>query len=88
MKKLVYKVLGHTFVYNSDTDSDEQVEILCPRTRTWNETNEEIAKCEAYNGEYTIEDDGIEEISTPSQLDMIEAQVTYTAMMTDTLMEV
>ena len=26
--------------------------------------------------------------STPSQLDIIEAQVTYTAMMTDTLLEV
>ena len=24
----------------------------------WNEVNEEIAKREAYNGEYTIEDDG------------------------------
>lgn len=28
------------------------------------------------------------EISEPSQLDRIEAQITYTAMMTDTLMEV
>ena len=27
-------------------------------------------------------------IETPSQLDIIEAQVTYTAMMTDTLLEV
>lgn len=27
-------------------------------------------------------------IKTPSQLDIIEAQVTYTAMMTDTLLEV
>ena len=30
----------------------------------------------------------IEPTSTPSQLDIIEAQVTYTAMMTDTLLEV
>ena len=51
--------------------------------------NEEIAKAEAYKGEYTIEDDGQPEPkSTPSQLDVIEAQVTYTAMMTDTLLEV
>lgn len=48
---------------------------------------EEIAKAEAYNGEYTVEDDGIEENITPTQLDIIEAQVTYTAMMTDTLLE-
>ena len=27
-------------------------------TRTWSEKDEEIAKREAYNGEYTIEDDG------------------------------
>lgn len=54
---------------------------------SWSEANLEIAKKEAYNGEYTIEDDGVEEVTTPSQLDIIEAQVTYTAMMTDTLLE-
>ena len=54
----------------------------------WNETNEEIAKKEADNGKYTVEDDGIEEIPKPTQLDEIQAQVTYTAMMTDTLLEV
>lgn len=54
----------------------------------WNETNEEIAKLEAYGGEYIIEDDGQPELNqTPTQLDIIEAQVTYTAMMTDTLLE-
>lgn len=52
----------------------------------WSEANEEIAKAEAYNGEYTIEDDGKPE-PAPTQLDRIEAQTTYTAMMTDTLME-
>lgn len=62
-------------------------EIYC-QTDTILKLNEGIAKKEAYNGEYIIEDDGIEEISTPSQLDIIEAQVTYTAMMTDTLLEV
>ena len=46
----------------------------------------EIAKRESYNGEYTIEDDGKPE-PAPTQLDRIEAQTTYTAMMTDTLME-
>ena len=53
----------------------------------WSEANEEIAKKEAYNGDYTIEDDGTPE-PAPSQMDIIEAQVTYTAMMTDTLLEV
>lgn len=32
--------------------------------------------------------ENVEVISEPSQLDIIEAQVTYTAMMTDTLLEV
>ena len=48
-----------------------------------------IAKREAYNGEYTIEDDGQPEPEPePTQLDRVEAQSTYTAMMTDTLLEV
>lgn len=50
--------------------------------------NEAIAQREAYNGAYTIEDDGGEETAAPTQLDVLEAQVTYTAMMTDTLLEV
>ena len=54
---------------------------------SYSEKNLEIAVKEAYNGEYTIEDDGIEEVIEPTQLDIIEAQVTYTAMMTDTLLE-
>ena len=42
----------------------------------------------AYNGEYTIEDDGQPEPEPePTQLDRVEAQATYTAMMTDTLLE-
>lgn len=64
----------------------KDTEVLTPVTMGWNEINEEIAKKEAHNGEYTIEDDGEEEITEPSQLDIIEAQVTYTAMMTDTLL--
>lgn len=53
------------------------------------EINEAIAKAEAYNGEYTIEDDGLPDPSeVPTQLDMVDAQATYTAMMTDTLLEV
>ena len=33
-------------------------EVLTPVEMDWNEANEEIAKREAYNGKYTIEDDG------------------------------
>lgn len=51
--------------------------------------NEERAKAEAYKGEYAIEDNGLPEpAETPTQLDRVEAQLAYTAMMTDTLLEV
>lgn len=33
--------------------------MLVQKQMQWNETNEETAKQEACNGEYTIEDDGI-----------------------------
>ena len=38
----------------------EDEEIFTPVTLVWSEANEEIAKREAHNGEYTIEDDGME----------------------------
>lgn len=49
--------------------------------------NETYIKGIAYNGEYTIEDNGIEDIQEPTQADKFEAQLTYTAMMTGTLLE-
>lgn len=40
------------------------------------------------DGEYIYDPLPVEEIAeTPTQLDILEAQVTYTAMMTDTLLE-
>ena len=49
----------------------------------WSEINKEIAKAEADNGECTIVDDGQPDpVSIPSQLDRIESQMTYLAMMT------
>lgn len=61
------------------------VSISCTTDKL--ESNLAIAQLEAYNGEYTVEDDGVKEVESPSQLDRIEAQITYTAMMTDTLLE-
>lgn len=72
---------------NRGTEQEPKIEqIFTAVSLGWSEANEEIAKIEAYNGEYTIEDDGEPE-PAPTQLDRIEAQTTYTAMMTDTLME-
>ena len=47
----------------------------------------EQVKAVALNGKYTIEDMVIPE-RKPTVIDSIEAQATYTAMMTDTLLEV
>lgn len=86
------KILKYNFCtrVNYGTEEEPQIEeILSPVEMGWNEANEEVAKKEAHNGEYIIEDDGQPEpIEKPTQLDEVQAQVTYTAMMTDTLLEV
>jgi hypothetical protein len=72
---------------NRGTEQEPEIEqIFTAVSLGWSEANEKIAKREAYNGEYEIIDDGRPE-PAPTQLDRIEAQTTYTAMMTDTLME-
>lgn len=50
-------------------------EILTPVQMGWSEANEEIAKREAYNGEYTIEDDGQPEPDTATTDDVINAML-------------
>lgn len=72
---------------NIGTDDEPKIEqSLAAVTLGWSEANEAIAAAEAYLGEYTIEDDGEPE-PAPTQLDRIEAQAAYTALMTDTLLE-
>ena len=71
---------------NHGTEEQPNIEqVFSEVSLGWSEANEKIAKSEAYNGEYTIEDDGKPE-PAPTHLDRIEAQTTYTAMMTDTLL--
>ena len=56
MKILKYNLCT---IVNHGTEEEPKIEeILSPVTMGWNEVNEEIAKAEAYKGEYTIEDDG------------------------------
>lgn len=85
------KIIKYNLVTRVNLGSDENPqweEVLNEVSMPWNEANETIAKAEAHNGEYTIEDDGQPDPSSiPSQLDRVEAQVNYTAMMTNTLME-
>ena len=85
MKVLKYNIC--TLVNHGTEEEPKIEEILSPVEMGWNEVNEETAKREAHNGEYTIEDDGIEEISEPTWQDRIEAQVTYNSMILGTLIE-
>lgn len=76
MKILTYKVMGYTGVHNPETEEVEQIECLatmvveCP-TQAILEEKEEIAKAEAYNGEYTIEDDGQPEPIIPEDTEEV-----------------
>ena len=57
MKIIKYKFLSAEI--NHGTEEEPNIEqIFLDKSMPWNEVNEEIAKKEAYNGEYTIEDDG------------------------------
>ena len=57
MKMISYKFLAAEI--NRGTEEEPNIEqIFRDKSMTWSEANEEIAKKEAYNGEYTIEDDG------------------------------
>lgn len=53
MKILKYKIL--------QACDEDGIPVLLDKEMGWNEVNEEVAKAEAYNGEYTIEDDGRDE---------------------------
>lgn len=54
-----------------DTEEDPQTEeVLSSVVMDWSEANEEIAKREAWNGEYTVEDDGKPQ-TAPSQEERI-----------------
>ena len=56
MKVLKYRLMTEV---NHGTEEQPNIEqVFSDVTLGWSETNEELAKREAYNGEYTIEDDG------------------------------
>ena len=56
MKVLKYRLM--TEVNHGTEEQPDIQQIFSDVSMGWNEANEEIAKREAYNGEYTIEDDG------------------------------
>lgn len=71
MKILKYNLCTRV---NHGTEEEPQiVEILSPVEMGWNEINEEVAKHEAYNGEYIIEDDGQPEPDNSNTDDVLNA---------------
>ena len=88
MKIIKYQLMSEINHGTEEKPNIEQIftpcEIRCSEANF--EANYAIAQREAY-GEITVEDIPDED-APPSQLDQLEAQVTYTAMMTDTLLEV
>ena len=57
MKIIKYKVSGLIGKYNHETETVEDVPCLIEVKRQFSEENESVAKREAYNGEYTIEEE-------------------------------
>lgn len=60
---------------NHGTEDEPKIEqSLAAVTLGWSEANEAIAAAEAYNGEYTIEDDGEPEPVVPPSNDELAAE--------------
>ena len=71
MKVIKYNLC--TMINNGTDEKPVWEEVLSPVEMGWNEINEEVAKAEAYNGEYTIEDDGQPEPDTTTADDVLNA---------------
>ena len=74
MKVLKYRLM--TEVNHGTEEQPDIQQIFSDVTMRWNEANEEIAKREAYNGEYTIEDDGQPE-PEPTEQEQLRADVDF-----------
>lgn len=71
MKNIKYNLCSRV---NLGTEEQPKIEEnLFPVTMPYSEANEAIAKAEAYNGEYTIEDDGEPEPDTTTTDDVLNA---------------
>ena len=74
MKYLKYRIMTEV---NYGTEEQPNIQqIFSEVTMGWSESNEEIAKREAYNGEYTIKDDGQPE-PEPTEQEQLRADVDF-----------
>ena len=84
------KIIKYKFLsceVNHGTAENPVIEqIFLDKTITHSDANEEIAKREAYNGEYIIEDDGQPDpADNPTEIEALDARLTYVEMMTGLL---
>ena len=85
MKMIVYNLCSRV---NRGTEENPQWESVLTRvSMEYNSRNEQIARQEAHEGSYEIVEAEEPEVYGPIRLDAMEAQLAYTAMMTDTLLE-
>ena len=74
MKLIKYQLM--TEINHGTEEQPDIQQIYSDVTLGWSEANEEIAKREAYNGEYTIEDDGQPE-PEPTEQEQLRADVDF-----------
>ena len=72
MKWIVYNKENVTHKDDGEVENQSFIPIHSP----YSSENEEIAKAEAYNGEYTIEDDGQPE-PEPTEQEQLRADVDF-----------
>ena len=72
MKVIKYQLC--TEVNHGTEDKPDIQQVFSAVALVWSEANETIAKTEAYNGEYTVEDDGEPEPVIPPTNDELAAE--------------
>ena len=72
MKKIKYRIV--TEVNYGTVDQPNVVRTFADKAIVWSKVNEKIAKAEACNGEYTIEDDGKPEPVIPPTNEALAAE--------------
>ena len=84
MKIIKYMLLQSRINHGTEEEPKWEDNLL-EKKSAYSEYAEEIAKKEAYSGEYEITDDGVEEIPAPTELDILDARLTYVEMMSGIL---
>ena len=76
MKVIKYRFLSCEVNHGTEENPDIEQIIMEKIISPWTAENETIAKAEAYNGEYTIEDDG-EPDPEPTEQEQLRADVDF-----------